>query len=62
MTHFVDHKKVLREIFRAQGLPWTTEPTQEAVDVLRDFSFQRWSDGVDDGYENGYNAAISDYP
>lgn len=38
-------KNIVRDILIAQGLPWDTEPTPEAVKTLRDFGFARWKEG-----------------
>lgn len=41
-------KNIVRDILIAQGLPWNTEPTPEAIKVLRDFGFAKWQEGGSD--------------
>lgn len=41
-------KNIVRDILKAQGLPWDVEPTPEAVKVLHDALHDKWSEGYDD--------------
>ena len=51
-------KNVVRDILKAQGLPWDTEPTQEAVRILSEYAFQEYCRGSDD---QAYEAAMNGY-
>lgn len=41
-------KNIVRDILKAQGLPHDTEPTAEAIKVLRDYGYAKWREGGDD--------------
>lgn len=41
-------KNIVRDILKAQGLPYDTEPTDEAVKVLIAYGTARWREGNDD--------------
>jgi hypothetical protein len=50
-------KNIVRDILKAQGLPWDEEPTEEAVKILSDALRQQYRKGYDDAqydFESGF--------
>lgn len=46
-------KNIVRDILKAQGLDWNTEPTAEAIKVLRDLINEVATDNYREGWRDG---------